>query len=500
MSRAAPTSWRAITRHDAGAVVAFLAAIFLLSGARVSTATDFLAGADISALAVHESNGATYRDIGQSQAGDAIGILGNHGVNWYRLRLFVDPQAQNNYNGGSDPFVANDLSYTITLAQRVKQAGGNILLDLHYSDTWGDPGHQWKPDAWRSLAMPALQQQVYDYTKQTLESFKAAGVLPGMVQIGNEISNGVLWSGEYVQTANNSTIGGTNTGYPWTGGTNATGFDRLASLLSAGIQGARDGAGPGNEPRIMIHHDKGSDWSTSSYYFDRLLPRLQANGTDIDVIGYSYYPIYHSGGIAAVQQNLNNTAAAYGKPVMIAETGYPFRNPTAAEQNLGFPVTEAGQQLFLESVVDAVKNVPQGMGQGVFWWYAEARPTAGLNVWQNGRFGLFDQSGNLNDAARVFEQFIARLPGDYNEDGSVDAADYVVWRDTDGSPDGYSAWRANFGRVYASSEDSSGIEAPAVPEPATIRLIALGCAGLAVLWNGLRSHRGMQVIIKMAAR
>ena len=73
-------------------------------------------------------------------AGDAIEILRDQGTNWFRLRLFVDPQFENNYNGGYDPFVAQDLEYTIALAQRIKQAGGKILLDFHYSDTWADPG------------------------------------------------------------------------------------------------------------------------------------------------------------------------------------------------------------------------------------------------------------------------------------------------------------------------------------------------------------------------
>ena len=412
--------------REAFAILTLLVATKLTAS---SYAAEFMAGADISSLTVHENGGATYRDYGQTQAADAIEILSNHGVNWYRLRLFVNPQFQNNFNGGSDPFVAQDLAYTIALAERVKQAGGKVLLDFHYSDTWADPGHQWKPAAWRTLTMPELQQKVYDYTKETIESFKAAGVAPEMVQIGNEIASGLLWNGQYAQNVNNSTVGGENTGYPWTGGSNSAGFDRLASLLSAGIRGARDGAGPGNEPQIMIHHDQGSDWGDTSYYFTRLLPRLQANGTDIDIIGYSYYPLYHSGGIAAVQQNLNNTVADYGKPVAIVEAGFPFRNPTSSEQNLGFPVTEAGQQAYLQAVVDAVQNVPQGMGRGVFWWYAEARPTTGLNVWQNGRYGLFDQTGNLNDAVRVFEEFIEPVvAGDYNSDGTVDAADYVVWR------------------------------------------------------------------------
>jgi arabinogalactan endo-1,4-beta-galactosidase len=115
------------------------------SSARAQSAL-FMAGADISSLPIHEQNGAVYRDNGQ--AGDAIDLLADHGVHWFRLRLFVNPQFQNNYNGGYDPFVAQDLQYTIDLAQRIKQAGGKLLLDFHYSDTWADPGHQIKPAAW----------------------------------------------------------------------------------------------------------------------------------------------------------------------------------------------------------------------------------------------------------------------------------------------------------------------------------------------------------------
>jgi arabinogalactan endo-1,4-beta-galactosidase len=457
-----------------------LVAVFV-AASEVVNAAPFMAGADISSLPIHEDHGAVYRDFGQTQTGDAIEILSDHGVNYYRLRLFVNPQFKNNFNGGYDPFVAQNLAYTIALAQRVKQAGGKVLLDFHYSDTWADPGHQWKPEAWRSLAtMAELEQQVYDYTKQSIEAFKAAGALPEMVQIGNEIAAGLLWNGEYVasQNVNETTVGGPNSGYLWSGGTNDVGFDRLATLLSKGIQGARDGAGPGEEPLIMIHHDQGSRWNTTSYYFDRLLPRLQSNGADPDVLGYSYYPIYHTGGIAGVQQNLTNAARTYGKPVVIAEAGFPSRNPTPSEQNLGFPVTEAGQQAYLQALVDALQNVPDGLGMGVFWWYAEARPTSGLTVWQNGRYGLFDQNGNLNDAATVFEQFLP-MPGDFNRDGFVDASDYTVWRDGLGTlydAADYDDWKTNFGMTAGGGSAGASPFPAAVPEPLSIFLMLMGLA------------------------
>jgi hypothetical protein len=57
------------------------------------------------------------------------------------------------------------------------------------------------------------------------------------------------------------------------------------------------------------------------------------------------------------------------------------------------------------------------------------------------------------------------LSGDFNHDGSVDAADYVVWRKTGGTPQEYAIWRANFGRSFGSG---AGAHANAiVPEPAT---------------------------------
>jgi hypothetical protein len=227
--------------------------------------SEFMAGADISALPVLEAGGVTY-SAGGAQ-GDAIELLSDSGVGWYRLRLFVNPE------NDSDPFVVNDLPYTIALAKRVKAAGGKLLLDFHYSDTWADPGSQSTPAAWSGLDFNQLSQRVYDYTQQAVAGMKAEGVLPEMVQIGNEISNGMLWPH----------------GSPWTGGSNRTGFDRLATLLQAGINGAKAGAGPGDEPLVMIHHDRADRWDTTSYFFNQLVQR----DVDFDVIGYSYYPKWH---------------------------------------------------------------------------------------------------------------------------------------------------------------------------------------------------------------
>jgi arabinogalactan endo-1,4-beta-galactosidase len=366
------------------------------------SAAEFMAGADVSALAVLEDHGAVYRDVGQSR--DLIELFSDHGVNWFRLRLFVNPNGQD--------VVVNDLSYTLKMAHRIKAAGGNLLLDLHYSDTWADPGHQTKPAAWSSLSFTQLQQRVHDYTHDVMQAFSNEGVAPQMVQIGNEISNGMLWGD----------------GYPWSGGSNNVGFDRLAALLNAGINGAKAGAASDEQPLIMLHHDRGAQWSTTSYYFNKLAIR----DVDFDVIGYSYYPKWHydpatqNGAIEDLQENLNNTATIFGKPVVVVETGFPSRG-AQFEPQFEFPVSTVGQRQFLEAVVDAVQQVPNGLGWGAFWWYPEARPVEGLSVWEGGRYGWFDANGNLLPAINALGSLNPQ-PGDFNADGSVDAADLVTWQ------------------------------------------------------------------------
>jgi len=403
-----------------------IAAIFCFSicAARRSVdAAEFMAGADISSLPVFEGNGAIYRDAGVP--GEVIPMFRQHGVNWYRMRLFVnssnddDPATPGFQN---DAFVVQDLPYTIALAQRVKAAGGKVLLDFHYSDTWADPGKQYKPAAWSGLNFTSLTTRVHDYTRDSILAFKNAGVLPEMVQIGNEIANGMIW----------------DDGRLWRDGVSEnTEFNNLAALISAGINGAKAGAGPGEAPQIMIHHDKGANWSTSSYYFDRLLPRLATNGTPADVIGYSYYPKWHYSGpgvgdIDDLRTTLNNTANTYGKPVVVVETGFTSRN-SSGEPTYEFDKTAAGQRQFLDAVVDAVQDVPNDRGLGAFWWYAEARPSSGLSVWEGGRYGLFDQNGNLLPAIDAFAGLNPPIPGDYDLDSVVDGDDLTAWRSAVGA-------------------------------------------------------------------
>lgn len=147
---------------------------------------------------------------------------------------------------------------------------------------------------------------------------------------------------------------------------------------------------------------------------------------------------------------------------------------------------------FLESIIDVVQQVPNELGQGVFWWYPEARPVTGLSVWEGGRYGLFDQNGNLLPAASEFTAVAPTMPGDDNKDGKVDAADYVVWRKTAGTEAAYNAWRTHFGTSNTSTGSGGGSTGAlpseaAVPEPAA--LIATGLFVAAILLSEAGTRR-----------
>ena len=195
--------------------------------------TNFLVAADFSFLSYFNSLGVQYKDGGLVT--DGIQILKNHGINCVRLRLFTSSQAQ----AETDPYnYINNTNYTVPLAVRVKNAGLLFSLDFHYSDTWADPGHQAIPSAWASLSFAQLVQQMYTYNSNTIATFAAAGAMPDYVQIGNEITSGMLWP-----------YGGPLSG---SGGTN---WSQLGQLMTEAIQGIHDASIAAGKPmpKIIVH-------------------------------------------------------------------------------------------------------------------------------------------------------------------------------------------------------------------------------------------------------
>jgi len=350
--------------------------------------TNFLAAADFSLLAFFESRGVTYKDGGQVQ--DGIQILKNHGINCVRLRLFTSSAAQ----ASADPYnYGNNLSYTVPLAVRVKNAGLLFSLDFHYSDTWADPGHQAIPSAWTNLTFSQLVQQMRTYNSNTIVAFAAAGATPDYVQVGNEITAGMLWP--YGQV-NAYTSGGTQ----WT---------NLCQLIEAAIQGIQDAtnATGAKMPAIIIHIDRGGDWTTTMKFFDN----LNAQAVPFDIIGESYYPFYQ-GSPTSLSNCLNNAAARYGKPIMVAEDAFPYTNtcPSAwLSQLYGYPPTIDGQVSFMATLAQIVKSVPNQLGVGLFYWGAEYQSVSGVNEAGFNTASFFDSHGNVLPVASAVGGMAAPL-------------------------------------------------------------------------------------------
>lgn len=335
-------------------------------------------GADLSALERIEQGGAVFRD--GSQPGNALTILRARGSNTFRLRLFVAP------NG--EEVQVNDIEYTLRMAMRVKASGAKLLLDIHYSDTWADPGHQVIPAAWTGLGLGDLEQRVENWSAEIITRLQSAGALPDVVQIGNEIDAGMLWP--------LGRVGGAyDTPRQW---------DQLTRLLKAGIRGVRGALAPGDVTRIMLHYSQGGSVEGTQWFFDR----INQHGVSFDLIGLSYYPWWH-GTMAALRANLQATALRYGKEVLVVETSYPWRaggweGMATNQAAMSWAVSPQGQLQFLRDLFETVATLPDTVGAGLIWWYPEAILVPGLFVWGGGSLSLFDAVGVVLPAASVLAQ------------------------------------------------------------------------------------------------
>lgn len=299
-------------------------------------------GADISFVLQEEAKGKKYSDGGIEK--DILEILKDKKFNWIRLRLFVDPKTEKGYS--KDGFCG--LEKTLEMAKRIKASGMKFLLDFHYSDNWADPGKQFIPESWKKMNGSALEGQVYKYTNDVIKQFIKEGVKPDMVQIGNEINNGMLWPQgklpEGKRKINSSE--------------EMEGFCVLLRCASAAVRAADPSI------TIMVHIACGGQNDESVAFFNKIISR----DVKFDVIGQSYNPEYH-GTLQSLEFNLNDLVKRYNKPIILVEY----------HENR-------------KEVNDIVHNIPNGMGCGTFIW----EPTS--SRWGN----LFDQDGNTNDNMKVY--------------------------------------------------------------------------------------------------
>ena len=362
----------------------------------ISSAEEFIAGADFSHLKFFEDRGIVYTEGNQPR--DALAILKSNGLNCVRLRLFTSSPEQ----AQADPYnFINNLDYTLPLAVRAKNAGLKFLLDFHYSDSWADPGKQNKPSAWINLDFDQLVQQMHDYSSNCIVAFKAAGAMPDIVQIGNEITPGLLWP--------DGRVGG---GYD-----NPTQWQQLRQLMNAAIQGINEASGD-TVPKIVVHIDRGGDWNKTRWFFDHLGESPDA--VAFDIIGESYYPWWH-GDLAALSNCLNNAAQRYGKPVIVAETAFPWNDtvPSSYDPQLDIPLAPAGQIEFTIALASIVRSVSGGLGIGIFWWGTEYVQLSGYNLASFHKTSFFDYQGNALPVMGAFGELTAAVKIDAELDGDV---------------------------------------------------------------------------------
>lgn len=344
------------------------------------TSRPFYRGVDISMLPEIEAGGGVFRDDA-GQPADAIKIFRDHGVNLFRVRLFVEPSKDFNKVWGA----TQDLPMVRALARRIKDAGGLLLLDLHYSDTWADGAKQAKPRAWEGQSAEQLEQTVHDYTASVLEDLKRAGAMPDMVAVGNEIAGGILFPEGQVLNAKPEEA--------------AQKWATFSRFLNAGSRAVREAGTLEHKIDVMIHIHGGGREKLPQWFFGK----LQQNPVDFDVIGLSVYPAWGDS-LEYLAQNMKDLAATYGKPVVAAEIGYPWKAEEGVKDQklMPWPQTPEGQRAFVRDMAKLMKAAPQNTGAGFIWWYPEAVPSKDRFLWREGAESLFDASGKPQPALDEF--------------------------------------------------------------------------------------------------
>lgn len=301
-----------------------------------------------------EASDNIYIDTGRGNVTrPADDILADGGMDGVRLRLWVDPE------GGTNGF-----EYTRALAERFQAKGQRLYLDFHFADSWADPQKQPTPASWPrpDQGVEALASTLRGYVNDTLVAFTQSGIDFDIVALGNEIRHGFLWPLGYVDvdTQPEAAL--------------AQNFTNLAVLYTAARAGVDDAVAAGvRSPKTMIHIDNGWNLTLQSRWFGA----LEAGGvarSAWDLFGFSFYPFY---GTSATLDNLRDTlgwlAREYRKPLHVAETDYPAvcngqYSPIPESSEPEIPYNVGGQIEWMRDVVKVVKEVPHGLGQGVWYW------------------------------------------------------------------------------------------------------------------------------------
>ena len=323
----------------------------------------FISAVDISRYPEIALSNPTFYDFDGNQD-DFLTILRTNGINTVRLKLWVNPINEH-----------ASFNEVKQFSQFLKGKGFKIWLTLHYSDTWADPGSQKTPSAWQGLDFITLKDSVYNYTKKVVNEIE-----PNFIQIGNEINSGLL--------------------HPY--GHISQNFQNFLQLIQTGVAAVRDNS---KDCKIILHFAgiEGSEW-----FFN------QVSSIDYDIIGLSYYPIWHGKSLDSLKATMRLLSESKNKEIVIAETAYPFTlgwndwtdNIVGLEDHLilpEYPATSVGQKNFIKDLIALTQDLKKGIG--FCYWGAESIAWKGnqatdASSWENQ--ALFDFN---NKALPVLKEF-----------------------------------------------------------------------------------------------
>lgn len=301
---------------------------------------DFYRGMDVSAVLALENSGVKYYNFdGEEQ--DVFMTLAQAGVNYIRLRVWNDPYDENGngYGGGN-----NDVATAITLGQRATQYGMKVCIDFHYSDFWADPKKQFVPKAWEGMDIEEKSDALYNFTLENLTQILDAGVDVGMVQVGNEINNGMC------------------------GETDAS---NVRKLLASGSKAVRDAAtASGKNILVAVHYTNIDDMKK----LDTLLTGLQVKEIDYDIVGLSFYPYWH-GTMDDLKNAIIHVRDTHGKKVYVAENAYCYTSEDgdgSANSIKGTDDLAEGYSASVQGQANEVRDVcaaaSEAGAEGIFYW------------------------------------------------------------------------------------------------------------------------------------
>ena len=299
-------------------------------------------GGDISMLKKFVDEGAVYKDY-NGQPVEPLAFFKQQGWNAQRVRLFVNPS--NATEKEKKEGAIQDLAYVKALGKQIKDAGFKLMLDFHYSDTWTHPGQHGTPAAWKSLNATQMATQLYDYTKDCLQQMVNAGATPDFIQVGNEITDGMLFPLGEISKGGDT-------------------WNNVISFIKSGIKACNEVC---PQAKVVLHTELHNYDAVKTFY-----SKMASAAVQYDIIGLSYYPDFHNS-LAMMNTLLTQLETTYpSKQIMIVETGYGYEYQLAGSKyNLTsiYPLTDAGQLKFTQALIEKLNSHPNV--KGIFWWYPE---------------------------------------------------------------------------------------------------------------------------------